>query len=82
MSVQNKETTLAVRWSKKEQDLVVFYPINGKRDGNLVCNVLASKRHHPIEPAWSDSLVEELSKRGYDTTTLKFSIKKLKTKET
>ncbi len=70
--------TLTLKWSKKEKDLIVHYP--SSPDGNLAMYTFTAERHHPLplpNGEWSPSFVEELKKRGYDITTLKFSIKKL-----
>lgn len=47
-----------------------------KRDANLLHYVMASPRNKYMAPDQMPTLVEELDKRGYDITTLKFSIKK------
>lgn len=66
------ETTLRARWSKREQDVMIEYP--RKCDGHLIHYYMGSPRQSGQE--WVPSLFEELEKRGYDLTTLKFSIKK------
>lgn len=45
-------------------------------DARLLNDALTSKRHRPMANVWDDSLIEELEKRGYDITTLKFSVQK------
>jgi hypothetical protein len=69
-------------WSKKEEDIMVHYP--SSPDGHLLYNVLGGDRCRPDTSTygwyghiWESSLIEELKKRGYDITTLKFSIMKL-----
>lgn len=49
-----------------------------KRDGALLNMILGSKRPPllPFEP-WEPSLLDELVARGYDLSTLSFSIRKL-----
>ncbi|MEJ2043675.1 MAG: hypothetical protein P8X74_03740 [Reinekea sp.] len=47
-----------------------------KCDGRLLHYMFAGKRYSPIDKTWDDSFIEELEKRGYDLTTLKFSIQK------
>ena len=51
-----------------------------KRDTNMLSSYMCSRHPDPLaKPLWSammPSLVEELQARGYDITTLKFSIKK------
>lgn len=81
-----KETVLAVKWSKKENDLMIHYP--RRCDGALVHYMLLSDRmifdytkwcetkyeSHPPAPYKMESLIKELEERGYDIKTLKFSI--------
>ena len=67
---------LTVKWSKKEKDLIIHYP--SRPDGALAHSAFCSEQHHPFDDTWSKSFVEELKSRGYDITTLKFSIQKLK----
>ncbi|HZG67765.1 MAG TPA: hypothetical protein VEZ12_13540 [Herpetosiphonaceae bacterium] len=50
---------LTVRWSKRERDLMIDYP--AKCDGALMASAL-------------DELRPELEARGYDITTLRFSV--------
>lgn len=65
--------TLWMSWSKKEKDMMYRYPTSS-RDGHLlhsffsVDQVINGERHK--------SLVKELESRGYDLTTLRFSIRK------
>lgn len=51
-----------------------------KRDTNMLHSYMCSKHPDPFaKPLWSammPSMIEELQARGYDITTLKFSIKK------
>lgn len=46
-----------------------------KRDGALLNMVIGSKRYSVLGE-WEKSLLEDLQDRGYDITTLKFSIRK------
>ena len=69
-------------WSKREKDLMFDWnsPAS-KSDSHLLHNVLCNKRFLPsfLSPKeWQEekSLIDELEERGYDITTLKFSIKK------
>lgn len=72
---------LYMRWSKREKDLLLNYP--NSPDKALTFNAFCGKtmtrdwekKGGPI--VWEDSFVDELKKRGYDITTLKFSIEKL-----
>lgn len=69
---------LTLKWSKKNKDLICHFP-NGC-DGSLVFYTFTSDRFHPLPlptGEWTDSFVKELKSRGYDITTLKFSINKL-----
>lgn len=74
-------------------DIVLSWGGDGadKCDSNLLHMYLCSKRPRPTygeerlrvgNIAWDDSLIDELKKRGYDLTTLKFSIERLPVKET
>ena len=76
-------TKLTVRWSKREKDLVFSYP--AKCDGSLAHYMFCGKRMHanfhkshenPFPWDFDALFVKELEKRGYDLTTLKFSIEK------
>lgn len=72
------ETKLEMKWSKREKDLLIKYP--KKCDGSLIHSMVSSPRHHPLplpHGEWDKSILDELKERGYDITTLKFSIKKL-----
>ncbi len=46
-------------------------------DARLLHYVMSREWYHPADGTWGDSFIKELEKRGYDITTLKFSIKKL-----
>jgi len=72
---------LTLKWSKKEQDLLCTGPSGSDRA--LVFHHLTSERPHvdidkiginPIPVDYCDSFVKELKDRGYDITTLKFTI--------
>lgn len=63
---------LSVKWSKMERDLV-FAHDRHSWDGQLLYSALCCR---PI--ADSAGLVQELDKRGFDVTTLRFSIKRKK----
>ena len=67
---------LRVKWSKRENDHVIHYP--RKCDGGLVQSALFGQHFHsPLHIGETEpSLAEELEKRGYDLTTLKFEIKR------
>lgn len=55
---------LRARWSKKEKDLMLHFPegISTKSDA------------HWLSCLFDKQFTDELSRRGYDPTTLKFSI--------
>lgn len=73
---------LTVKWSKRERDFVIWSPC--RPDGHLAHNRFSAqpmkydvgKREH----YWEPSFIEELRSRGYDTTTLRFSVKRLRKK--
>jgi hypothetical protein len=72
---------LRARWSKKERDFVVEFP--NKPDGHLLNRYLftLTPEPSPLHPGEKRlTLLEELEARGYDLSTLKFSIKKKVTK--
>ena len=52
-----------------------------KRDANLIFNTLCDDRYKFNSTETDCSLVEELKKRGYDITTIKFSIRKTQPQE-
>ena len=67
--------SLSLMWDKRQKDFLIRFP--RKCDGALLHSVICSKRPeinfdenrtYPI--SFSDSLIEELDKRGYDTKTL------------
>lgn len=64
---------LKVNWSKKENDFMIHYPRSC--DGNLIQDFLFGKRY-AFNGIKEKDIREELEKRGYDLTTLKFSIKR------
>jgi len=72
MSKINKDTTLYAYWSKKEKDAMYCWPDNSA-DGHLLHWYFDPSRGSPNE---KPSLYKELEARGYDLSTLRFSIKK------
>ena len=71
---------LSIIFDKRQKDFVVKYP--RRCDGALIINhicgdvlkhVMPSKKMPPFNFE-SFNLAEELDRRGYDTTTLRFSI--------
>lgn len=64
--------TLSMSWSKREKDLLINYP--SKPDGHLLHVRLNAPRFYGHEEL--PSFVQELEARGYDITTLRFSVKR------
>lgn len=72
---------LKVRWSKKENDLLIYYPRGC--DGSLIhhafSDILMWGGINGKDKGWLNykefNLIKELIERGYDKTTLKFEIK-------
>jgi len=80
-----KDGELRVYWGKvphENPDIVLAWQGNPlmKRDTNMLHSFLCSKNPDPFaKPLFSvmnPSMIEELEARGYDLTTLKFSIMK------
>jgi len=71
---REKRDKLYVRYSKREEDIEIHYP--NKWDGGLAHSVFATPRRHLS--GFDPSFIDELKKRGYDITTLKFQISKRK----
>lgn len=75
-----KPGELKAQWGKLKYDRPDLCYVWGegvpKCDASLLDYALTGKRHHPMDDSWSPGLIEELEKRGYDITTLKFSIQK------
>ncbi len=69
---RNRLTDLYAYWSKKENDIMFHYPTS-KPDGHLLCLWLCTGRWDGR--SMGKSLMEELDERGFDTTTIKFSIR-------
>jgi hypothetical protein len=81
MKGRDPDNELWVNWSKREHDIQAHYPRSC--DGNLLLNFFCTERlHYSIKQIGAvetgKSLIKELEERGYDITTLKFSIKKKK----
>jgi len=78
----HKKPHLRLKWSKRENDVMIDYPRSC--DGHYVHYMLGCKRydHDPITKTRKEenSFFEELDKRGYDLTTIKFSIQWKETK--
>lgn len=63
------ETTAGAHWSKREKDWMVGGPTNATR-ALLAFDLIGSDTFK--------NLVKELDERGFDTETLRFSVKKKK----
>lgn len=79
------DDTLFVRWDNKEQDFKVWFP--NKCDGGFILGVFCNGNRCPkcwerVDPcgASCENVIDELEKRGYDPTTIRFSIKKKRDK--
>lgn len=78
-----KETTLKIRWSKRENDFIIQYP--RRCDGafldtklfsrKLIYDYLKYIKGDPRPYNEEVDFIEELERRGYDKTTLRFEIK-------
>jgi hypothetical protein len=66
-------SSLRARWSKREKDILISFP--SKPDGHLLHIHLNCERRG-FDDVVMPSLVKELESRGYDITTLKFSIQR------
>ena len=79
-----KEGQVKVAWARQphhEPDVCIGWGVGvPKADANLILHALTSERMTLDFPSgkhrWDKSLVDELEVRGYDITTLKFSIQK------
>lgn len=75
-----KPNKIYLHYNKRQKDFIVYYP--RKCDGNLILNHILGDilRFDLIKwskgkiPYTSENFKEELERRGYDLTTLKFSI--------
>lgn len=75
MARRCKNNKLLCRWDKTENDLKFWFP--RKCDGSLLNHHLCGKRVEPLmmnDYKWIHSFTDELEKRGYDITTLRFEI--------
>lgn len=81
-----KADTLIVAWGRADShdapSLVYVYPDrSGKCDSRVLCDAFEGKQYSPDPERYGSfhlgpSLTEELDRRGYDLTTLKFSIQR------
>ena len=71
--MKDKQPRIRLRWSKKEQDVEVAWDAqaNGKPNAGMVLT------HFTWTPTLHElTFVKELERRGYDLTTLRFSIER------
>ena len=72
MGKPRRDTHLMARWSKGQGDLLYYHP-DRRVDARLLDNVFA--RPHPrFDGSMGKTFLEELEARGYDLTTLRFSV--------
>ena len=78
-----KEGEIKLQWGKlphDNPDIIISWGDGCKTDSRFVMNTFCSKTPDPhTQPIFSKmrpSFVEELEARGYDITTIKFSISK------
>jgi len=80
---KHNERKLSLIWDKRQKDFIVKYPL--RCDGALIMSAIVSdnlkwclpddadNKSYPYN--WKkENIKDELEKRGYDLTTLKFSI--------
>jgi hypothetical protein len=64
-----RKPDLTAKWSKRERDVMIVYP--RRCDGAFLQGILC----HVTDAGWTQSsFLKELDARGYDVTTLRFSI--------
>jgi hypothetical protein len=75
MARRTRSNTLSAEWSKKEKDIVFYHPDGPqtKCDGHfLYSSFSVGKFDHNAK--LQKAFLDELEARGYDITTLRFSI--------
>lgn len=65
---RRRDNSLAIEWSKREKDLMFFHDKH-KPDGHLLYNFFCHTK-----TSTGKTFVEELKERGFDITTLRFSV--------
>ena len=60
---------LSAKWVKSKNDIIYAFP-------SRLNNIFTSQRLSPADLSIQKSFIDELVDRGYDLTTLRFSIKK------
>jgi hypothetical protein len=74
-----RKRRLLLKWSKSERDLVVYYPeapapnYVPHTDANVVIDAICGPNLPDLR-----SLRNELERRGYDITTLRFQVDRIK----
>jgi len=71
---RTKENTLSATWSTKQRDIVYSYPTS-RIDARLLHYVFDTKRRRE-DGTYEDPVWKQLEDRGYDLTTVRFSIMK------
>ncbi len=77
-----KEGRLQLAWCPKEKDLVVWTPlgVGGNSTGGYVMSTFTAERQPsrfaPFNMPWDPSFIKEMEARGFDITTLMFTIDK------
>lgn len=76
MAKRTNDNTLRASWSKKEKDIVFGWPSgpSTKSDGHYLYGAMSRERFRPFEQKMDPSFLKELESRGYDLSTLRFSI--------
>lgn len=68
-----------IQYGKVANDLMMCWGDGtAKADANLLICAVTSPKHHPFDDTWEPSLLDELRDRGYDITTLRISIEKVR----
>jgi hypothetical protein len=81
MPKRTRENSLDIRWSARERDIVYRHPTH-KADGHLLHYVFDVPRKRE-DGTYDDPVWKQLEDRGYDLTTVRFSIcKKTETSST
>ena len=71
MSQMRTKPDLVAKWSKRENDILYHWQAGSKTESRLVAYALETAGVFK-----GNSLRRELQERGYDITTLKFSIRR------
>lgn len=71
MPKRDRETTLSANWSRREKDVMYHFP--SSPDGHWLHSWFRWAR---LDDKTVTSFLDQLKERGYDVTTLRFSVKK------